>query len=223
MLTEEPPPAVPALAGGVLLVPTIPSSCEQQGLVFPGWTSSIWSASPRTEDPWGFHNEFQALHTEEQTTIETAFISYFPSTGSIAGTNSKMTEIKDFFYFFFSGTVLTTGLSREHVKIVCSLDPTCLLFTPIELAWLIFRGLPGRQESSVLPVLPTSPLGASGDISGLFNPGPSLCIQSSQGQHSDGRAFFLSRSSGMLMACKEQYSSKKMGRVAGYPYHCPSK
>lgn len=101
MLTEEPPPAVPALAGGVLLVPTIPSSCEQQGLVFPGWTSSIWSASPRTEDPWGFHNEFQALHTEEQTTIETAFISYFPSTGSIAGTNSKMTEIKDFFISFF--------------------------------------------------------------------------------------------------------------------------
>ena len=65
------------------------------------------------------------------------------------------------------------------MEIVCSLDPTSLLFTPTDLAQLAGRGLPGLQGNAALPTLPTLPLGASGDVSGLFNPGLFLSVQSS--------------------------------------------
>lgn len=107
------------------------------------------------------------------------------------GVNSKTTEIKDvFLLLLFSGTIITTSLGGEHVvEIVCSLDPTFLLFTPTELARLSSCGLQGLQGNAMLPTLPTLPPRASGDISGLFNPALFLSAQLSPGQRSADFAF----------------------------------
>lgn len=89
-----------------------------------------------------------------------AFISYFSSTDSIAAIDSKTTEIKDVFLLFvFSGIIIATDLGREHVvEIICSLDPTSLLFTPTELAQLVGCKVQEWQGNAVLLTLPTLPL-----------------------------------------------------------------
>lgn len=126
-----------------------------------------------------FTTSFKPFTTRSKSLLKQCIYELFSFTGCIARINSKTTEIKEvFLLFLFSGTIITSSLGRERVvEIVCSLDPTSLLFTPTELARLSSHGLQGLQGNAMLLTLPTFPLTASGDISGLFNPALFLSAQ----------------------------------------------